>query len=60
MTAVTPAAGGSWKAPGRIAELRSGWARRPTSLQELPAPIPGEVVDGVVLAVSETVTTAIL
>jgi hypothetical protein len=29
-------------------------------LQELPASIPGEVVDGVVLPVSEAVTTAIL
>jgi hypothetical protein len=29
-------------------------------LQQLPAAIPGEVVDGVVLAVSEAVTTAIL
>jgi hypothetical protein len=29
-------------------------------LQQLPAPIPGEVVDGVVLPVSEAITTAIL
>ena len=28
MTAATPAAGDSWKSPCRIAELRSGWARR--------------------------------
>jgi hypothetical protein len=58
MTAVTPAAGDSWKAPCRIAGLRSGWARRPTSLQQLPAAIPGEVVSDVVLPVSEAVTNA--
>jgi len=58
MTAVTPAAGDSWKAPYRIAGLRSGWARRPTSLQQLPAAIPGEVVSDVVLTVSEAVTNA--
>ena len=62
MTAVTPAAGDSWKAPCRIADLpcRAGARAVRTSLQELPAAIPGEVVDDLVLAVSEAANDAIL
>jgi hypothetical protein len=60
MTAVTPAAGDSWKSPCRIADLPCrAAARRPTTLPQLSAAIPGEVVDDVVLAVSEAVTNAI-
>src|SRR5215217_3755525 len=57
MTAVTPAAGDSWKS--RLpAGLR--WCGRapPSRSQELPAAIPGEVVSDVVLPVSEAVTNA--
>jgi anti-sigma regulatory factor (Ser/Thr protein kinase) len=61
MTAATPAAGDRWKSPCRFADLPCRAAAcRPTSLQELPAAIPGEVVNDLVLAVSEAATNAIL
>jgi hypothetical protein len=58
MTAAGPAAGDSWASVAGSPTCRAGLrgAVR-TSLQQLPAAIPGEVVSDVVLPVSEAVTT---
>jgi len=61
MTATTPVADSSWtsRLPPRRAALPGCGAPSRSSLQQLPAAVPGEVVDDLVLAVSEAVTNVI-
>jgi hypothetical protein len=62
MTAATPAAGSSWtsRLPPRQPAVPGCGAPSSSSVQQLPVAVPGEVVDGLVLAVSEAASDASL
>src|SRR5215218_5680578 len=61
MTATTPVADSSWtsRLPPRRAALPGCGTPSRSSFQQLPTAVPGEVVDDLVLAVSEAVTNVI-